>query len=88
VVAALDRDFEATTTTAAFEMLAEDTVAGLLVPSNQAEFMPEIAARADREAVIRELMIAEVIPDLRSGPAATGLGLDFHWVLGDGTRRA
>lgn len=88
VVEALDRDFEGTIETGAYEMLAEDIVDGLLVPSNQAEFMPEIVDRSEREAVIRELMIAAVIPELRAGPAATGLGLDFHWVLGDGTRRA
>jgi SAM-dependent methyltransferase len=87
VVAALDRRFDGATRTAAYEMLAEDIVDGLLVPSNQAEFMPEITDRADRETVIRELMAAAVIPDLRAGPAATGLGLDFHWVLGDHTRR-
>jgi SAM-dependent methyltransferase len=87
VVAALERGFDGATRTAAYEMLAEDIVDGLLVPSNQAEFMPEIAARADRETVIRELMTAAVIPGLRAGPAATGLGLDFHWVLGDHTRR-
>ncbi len=88
VVEALGRDFDGATEDAAYEMLAEDIVAGLLVPSNQAEFMPEIAARADRETVIRELMTTEVIPQLRAGPAATGLGLDFHWVLGDSTKKA
>jgi SAM-dependent methyltransferase len=88
VVEALGARFDGETRTAAYEMLAEDIVAGLLVPSNQAEFMPEIADRGDREAVIRELMTTAVIPALRAGPAATGLGLDFHWVLGDHTRRA
>jgi SAM-dependent methyltransferase len=88
VVEALGRRFDGETRTAAYEMLAEDIIAGLLVPSNQAEFMPEIAARDDRETVIRELMSTAVIPALRAGPAATGLGLDFHWVLGDHTRRA
>lgn len=87
VVEALERRFDGGTRTAAYEMLAEDIVDGLLVPSNQAEFMPEIAEREDRETVIRELMSAEVIPALRAGPAATGLGLDFHWVLGDYSRR-
>jgi hypothetical protein len=86
VVEALSRRFDGETRTAAYEMLAEDIVDGLLVPSNQAEFMPEIAAREDRETVIRELMTTEVIPALRAGPAATGLGLDFHWVLGDHER--
>jgi SAM-dependent methyltransferase len=88
VVEALAFHFDGETEDAAYEMLAGDIVAGLLVPSNQAEFMPEIEARADRELVIRELMTSEVIPVLRAGPAATGLGLDFHWVLGDHSRRA
>jgi hypothetical protein len=88
VVEAIGRRFDGATVAAADEMLAEDIVAGLLVPSNQAEFMPEISDRADRETVIRELMSSEVIPELRAGPAATGLGLDFHWVLGDHTCRA
>lgn len=33
-------------------------------------------------------MTTAVIPALRAGPAATGLGLDFHWVLGEHTRPA
>jgi SAM-dependent methyltransferase len=88
VVEALGRRFQGEPRTAAYEMLAEDIVDGLLVPSNQAEFMPEISDRGDRETVIRELMTTAVIPALRAGPAATGLGLDFHWLLGDHTRRA
>jgi hypothetical protein len=68
-------------------MVAEDIVRGLLVPSNQAEFLPELTDRALREAVITDLMRNEVVPKLRQGPAATGLGLNFHWTLGAYRRR-
>ncbi|HEY8501785.1 MAG TPA: class I SAM-dependent methyltransferase, partial [Solirubrobacterales bacterium] len=87
VDAALEPHFEGETRFATYEMLGEDIVRGLLVPSNQAEFIPEIADRELREEVIRELMRTEVLPALREGPAGTGLGLNFHWTLGAYTRR-
>jgi len=87
VDAALALHFAGETGLATYEMLGEDIVRGLLVPSNQAEFLPEIADRAIREKVIRELMENEVLPALRSGPAGTGLGLNFHWTLGAHCRR-
>jgi SAM-dependent methyltransferase len=87
VAAALSRDFEGELEPATFEMVGEDIVRGLLVPSNQAEFLPEVADRPLREAVIEELMRNEVIPQLRQGTAATGLGLNFHWTLGAYRRR-
>lgn len=87
VDAALAPHFAGEIQLATYEMLAEDIVRGLLVPSNQAEFLPEIADRAQREAAIRELMLNDVIPALRQGPAATGLGLNFHWTLGAYRRR-
>jgi SAM-dependent methyltransferase len=87
VEAALTPRFEGETRLATYEMLGEDIVRGLLVPSNQAEFIPEIADRALREAVVRELMETEVLPALRAGAAGTGLGLNFHWTLGAHRRR-
>jgi SAM-dependent methyltransferase len=87
VDAALEPHFAGETKLATYEMLGEDIVRGLLVPSNQAEFLPEIADRALREEVIRELMRSEVLPALRRGPAGTGLGLNFHWTLGAYRRR-
>lgn len=87
VTAALDSRFSGETESATYEMLDEDVVRGLLVPSNQAEFLPEIADRALREGVIRELMLGDVLPRLRSGPAGTGLGLNLQWTLGAYTRR-
>jgi SAM-dependent methyltransferase len=87
VAAALAAEFEGEIKTASYEMLAEDIVSGLLVPSNQAEFLPEVPDRAEREATIRGLMLGEVLPGLRQGPAGTSLGLNLHWTLGSFTRR-
>ncbi len=87
VIAALETRFVGETEVATYEMVGEDMVRGLLVPSNQAEFLPEIADRGHREAVIRELMLNDVLPKLRQGPAATGLGLNFQWTLGSYERR-
>lgn len=87
VVAALERRFEGEAELRTYEMLGEDVVRGLLVPSNQAEYLPEIADRGLREAVIRELMLGDVIPALRKGPAGTALGLNLHWTLGGFSKR-
>lgn len=82
VIAALELRFKGEAEFRTYEMLSEDIVRGLLVPSNQAEYLPEIADRNTREAVIRELMLGDVIPSLREGPAGTALGLNLHWTLG------
>jgi SAM-dependent methyltransferase len=87
VAAALAAEFDGEIETVSCEMLAEDIVAGLLVPSNQAEFLPEIPDREGREASIRELMLGEVLPRMRAGEAGTSLGLNLHWTLGSFTRR-
>lgn len=87
VTAALAARFEGETHTASYEMQAGDVVSGLLVPSNQAEFLPEIEDRPERERTIRELMEEQVLPEMRAGPAGTGLGLNLHWTLGAHSRR-
>ena len=87
VTAALAARFDGGIELASYEMLAEDVVRGLLVPSNQAEFLPEVPDREQREAAIRELMLREVLPRMREGPAGTSLGLNLHWTLGAYTRR-
>jgi SAM-dependent methyltransferase len=79
---ALGRRFGGEIELAAYEMLADDILQGLLVPSNQAEFLPEIPDRKVREQAIRELMLDEVLPAMQAGPAGTALGLNFHWTLG------
>ncbi len=88
VTAALQTRFECDVETRAYEMLSDEIVDGLLVPSNQAEFLPEIHERAVREDVIRELMTREVVPALQDGPAGTALGVNLHWALGSCARPA
>jgi SAM-dependent methyltransferase len=87
VTAALDRRFSGEIELAAYEMPSEDIVRGLLVPSNQAEFLPEIPDRGQREEAIRTLMLDDVLPKMMEGPAGTGLGLNLHWTLGSYSRR-
>ncbi|MFN8215408.1 MAG: class I SAM-dependent methyltransferase [Solirubrobacterales bacterium] len=82
VTAALAARFTGTTRLASYAMLADDVVRGLLVPSNQAEFISELDDPELRGAVIRELMREHVLPALGRGPAATGLGLNLQWTLG------
>jgi SAM-dependent methyltransferase len=88
VSAALERRFSGEVELRSYEMLGEDIVRGLLVPSNQEEYLPEIPDRALRERVIRKLMLSEVIPALQAGPAGTALGLNLHWTLGAFSKRA
>jgi SAM-dependent methyltransferase len=71
----------------AYEMLSEEVVQGLLVPSNQAEYLPEITDRQLREGTIRELMRNDVLPAMQAGAAGTALGLNLHWTLGRFSRR-
>jgi SAM-dependent methyltransferase len=87
VTAALADRFSGEIELAAYEMVNEDIVRGLLVPSNQAEFLPEIPDRERREEVIRELMLDKVLPQMQDGPAGTALGLNLHWTLGAYSRR-
>lgn len=79
---ALARHFVGEIEARTYEMLADDIVRGLLVPSNQAEYLAEIDDRAEREATIRELMLGDVLPRLQEGPAGTALGLNLQWMLG------
>jgi hypothetical protein len=60
----------------------------LLVPSNQEEFLPEIADARLREIVIGELMGREVLPGLRASPAGSDLGHNVQWTFGDCGRSA
>jgi hypothetical protein len=64
------------------EILVEDIVDTLLVPSNQGEFLSEIEDRPLREEVIRELMLNHILPEMRGQPAGTAVGLNVHWTLG------
>jgi SAM-dependent methyltransferase len=82
VADALSAHFTGTIETRTNEMLREDIVDALLVPSNQAEFLPEIADRPLREDAIRHLMLREILPAMEQRPAGTGMGLNVHWTLG------
>jgi hypothetical protein len=82
VVAALDGHFSGEVEFRTYEMLCDEVLDALLVPSNQAEYLPEIPDRAVREEVIRELMLDEVLPAMQEQPAGTALGLNLHWTLG------
>jgi len=68
------------------ELLVEDVVDTLLVPSNGREYLPEIEDREVREGVIRELMLDHVLPAMRAGAAGTAGGLSVQWTLGMHTR--
>ncbi|HVS29016.1 MAG TPA: class I SAM-dependent methyltransferase [Solirubrobacteraceae bacterium] len=69
-----------------YEILPHDLLDTMLVPSNQGEYLPEISDRALREDVIRELMLGEVVPAMREGPACTAVGLNVQWTLGAATK--
>jgi SAM-dependent methyltransferase len=64
------------------ELLVKDVIDTLLVPANQTEYLPEIADRAIREGVIREVMANDVLPVLRTQGAGTAGGLNVQWTLG------
>jgi hypothetical protein len=82
VADALSAHFTGTMETRTNEILREDIVDALLVPSNQAEFLPEIADRPLRENAIRHLLLREILPAMEQSAAGTGMGLNVHWTLG------
>jgi hypothetical protein len=86
VAAALDGHFSGQLELPTHEILEDDILDTLLVPSNQAEFLSEISDRAVREEVIRDLMRSEVVPALQEGPAGTAAGLNVQWTLGSFAR--
>jgi hypothetical protein len=65
-----------------YEMLDEEILDALLVPSNQGEYLAEIADADLREQVIRTLMEEDVLPAMRETSAGTSLGLNIQWTLG------
>ena len=83
VAGMLNSRFAGAITTAAHEMVTRETLDTLLVPSNQEEYLPEIEDFSLRCAVIEDLLLDEVLPELRAGPAATPQGLNIHWTFGD-----
>ncbi len=83
VAAALSEHFTGTVTTQTHEIVQSETLDTLLVLSNQREYLPEIEDETLRSALIRELMLGEVLPALRAGPASTGGHYNVHWTFGD-----
>jgi hypothetical protein len=79
----LSARFDGTITTEAHEIADRETLDTLLVPSNQAEYLPEIEDTAIREALIEELLTGDVLPALHAGPAGTAAGYNVHWTFGD-----
>ena len=85
---ALRGHFTGEVTTQTHEIVVRETLDTLLVPSNQEEYLPEIEDFDLRSALIEELMLAEVLPGLRGGPAGTYGGYNVHWTFGDFRPRA
>jgi SAM-dependent methyltransferase len=88
VSAALADHFTGDVELPTYEILDQDIVDTLLVPSNQAEFLSEVSDRAVREAIVRELMLNHVIPSLQQGAAGTATGLNVQWTAGRFTKIA
>lgn len=88
VAAALRRHFRGQVALPTYEMITEEILDALLVPSNQGEYFPEIRDRDVREAALSELMLGEVLPTMRESPAGTALGMNVQWTLGDFTSPA
>ena len=80
---ALRGHFTGEVTTQTHEIVVRETLDTLLVPSNQEEYLPEIEDFKLRSALIEELMLEEVLPGLRAGPAGTYGGYNVHWTFGD-----
>lgn len=78
---------EATLDTPTYEILTRDVLDTLLVPSNQREYLSEIADQTLREKVIAELMLEDVLPAMQRQPAGTAEGLNVQWTLGRVTRQ-
>ncbi|GGK86733.1 class I SAM-dependent methyltransferase [Mangrovihabitans endophyticus] len=64
-----------------YEIQPDEIRDTLLVPSNAAEYLPEVADPLRRAALV-EALIARVLPGFRRGPAATASGLSIRWTFG------
>jgi hypothetical protein len=84
----LGRRFDGYLESPTYEMLNQDIVDAILVPSNQAEYLPEIADSTLRRRIIRDLLIGDVLRALQESAAGTGRGLNIQWTLGSLRRPA
>lgn len=64
-----------------FEIRAQDCVDAILIPSNQ-RVLAEIGDPDTRSRLAELLMTTRVLPEIRSGPAATSFGFNLHWTFG------
>lgn len=69
-----------------FEILPDELLDTLLVPSNAEEYFPELPERKAREAVVRAFS-ARVVPRLRERSGGTATGLSLKWTFGKHTPR-
>lgn len=83
VSAALDRYLHGAVETRTFEMLDDEVMDALLVPSNVGEYLSEIEESGEREEIAWRLMSGEVLPAFKAGPAGTGLGVNVQWTFGE-----
>ena len=86
VSAAIDEYLRGSVEIRTFEMLDEEVLDALLVPSNVGEYLSEIEVPEERDEVARRLMRDEVLPAFKAGPAGTGLGVNVQWTFGDARR--
>jgi len=82
VADALSRCFHGTIATQLHEIDESEVLDTLRVPSNQREFLPELADSDIRRALIEEVMRGEILPALRAGPTGGGTGHHVHWTFG------
>jgi hypothetical protein len=83
VADALARHLDGTIELRSYEMLDEEIVDALLVPSNNSEYLPEVPDRELREEVARTLMRDHVLPAFAASGAGTALGVNVQWALGE-----
>ena len=85
--AQLCRRFLGATSTSMSVLSEEDAIALALLPANQ-RYFAEVPERDCRDALIRLLLRAEVLPRLGDGPAGHPTGLNLHWTFGRYAKRA
>jgi len=88
VVTALEAHLSGHVERPTHETLDEELLKALLVPSIQAEYMAEIRDRSLREEVMRELMLADVLPEVEARGARTARGVNVQWNFGSFVRGA
>ena len=81
LIAEMSGPFEGSFFNKTFEIRAQDCVDAILIPSNQ-RVLAEISDPETRSRLAELLMLTRVLPEIRSGPAATSFGFNLHWTFG------